>query len=659
MFSRQMVIPSSRWLVALVMAIIAVSCESMSGPRPLPIGRLVASADTSDYTRLKAGSRVRLAADVLGQDEKPLGGAEVHWRVSPGAGRLDSLTSITQFDGRARVGFDVTTVPGSYRVGASVDTFVYDITITVVAGDLFRIEGVPDSVRFTRLGQTVKRPIRGYDRYGNAVTDLGGRWLADTTTGPVTAEIDFRYNYPPGTPDTLIIRASGEAPGTGDAMLFTQERGAGPRVPFARAKVVFDPIIAAVKLIGGIDSLGGVAVGESSRFVVHVADSAGTLFQNPDVASLGVTFSSSDPSVADVTAQGIVRGIRTGTAQITAQREGSRLSVRVPVIPAIDIGSLKQVVFAPYPDSHTSVGVELDSLGNSLLVVNRGGGSQGAVVTEAVWYDAAGTRRWSRTFTSVGVRLGNDGAIYVWGRDELISIDSSGRERWRQQVPMESTGLNAFAPGSSGLYVAQTKSLRAFATDGSLLWTRSFDGLRAIVPAPTRIFAWTVELNGASPKLVALDLQGRDVGSLVDPGLGLVITDDASMLYGLVAGELWAIDASGAVRWKRPGVGYGTYAPGPYGTVIFTSPNRVEAVDRESGRTLWAAQTPLQFARPHRVNDNVYLSGTFIFGYDGATGRLLGKTTAPLTTYPDEMRCTPAGLMITGFHNVYRADRCG
>ena len=302
---------------------------------------------------------------------------------------------------------------------------------------------------------------------------------------------------------------------------------------------------------------------------------------------------------------------------------------------------------------------EVDDLGNSMLVTTSTSGT-GTFTSQLDWHNVDGSLRWTRMFGAAAVAVSSDRGPYVETDGQLLSLDIDGRERWRQSVAQRPTpGLDVVLATPQAVYVSQGPTLQTFGLDGTPRWTHSFLGEtpRAIIPTPTRVFVTANVINGSS-RLLALDLQGNELWSIADPGFdGGYVADDASMLFASVRGAIWAIDAAGVVRWTRTvgTSGIGWFALGPSNTLVFTSPYRIEAVNRVSGATVWTASSPFSFASVTSGPSTVFLSNNAIIGYDASTGRLAGKATAgPLSS----VRCTSAGLVVRGNGTLQRFDRC-
>ena len=289
---------------------------------------------------IDAGSRVGVDGVILGAGDAAIAvaGVAVRWDVPSADGSVDSTVTRTNELGRSHNWYTAPTTPGIYHINAVASDVFGTAQVIVGPADVARLEGALDSIRFTRLADASRRVIRGFDRFGNAVTDLSDEGLTISTTGPFTAGVNYRYTSLRAS-DTL----QNPTHGGGSWCRRDHHLWSGK---WWGCSARHSPHQSGVRAGRGFSEAGrrnrltaGVAVGESRQFAVEVRDSSGTAFPNPDLAALGVQFSSSDPTVADVSAQGVVRGVRGGTAQITAQRGSERITMSLPIVPALDLGN--------------------------------------------------------------------------------------------------------------------------------------------------------------------------------------------------------------------------------------------------------------------------------------------------------------------------------
>ncbi|HEU5315260.1 MAG TPA: PQQ-binding-like beta-propeller repeat protein, partial [Chloroflexota bacterium] len=146
-----------------------------------------------------------------------------------------------------------------------------------------------------------------------------------------------------------------------------------------------------------------------------------------------------------------------------------------------------------------------------------------------------------------------DGTIY-FGTDagELVSLDSTGRERYRLRAERDVTGSPAIGPDGDVLWGSLDSQLRRSAGDGTGIWSVTLDGPIASAPAISADGA-TVFV-GAGSSIVAV---ARDSGAVrwrVGAGAPVTVTPaigpDGTVFAGADNGTFFAIRPDGSARWQ-------------------------------------------------------------------------------------------------------------
>lgn len=247
----------------------------------------------------------------------------MYWFL-PMGDRIDSTTSATDSAGVAQTAWLTPSKAGRYHLIVRAGERSATGYAHVDAGRPLRPEGVPDSIRFTRVSQSRHFALRMFDAYGNQATNLRA-YLSIEPVGPFTAGFV--------SADSISLGNSNQAD-AGSASLRLDPRFDPTRRILAVVKLVSDPVVASVRIDGGVDSVAGIGVGESVPVRVIVADSGGRELKIVNLSAFGVQFASSDSTVASISTNGVILGLRAGSALITARYASSLYSVSFSVVPA-------------------------------------------------------------------------------------------------------------------------------------------------------------------------------------------------------------------------------------------------------------------------------------------------------------------------------------
>lgn|GEM_PF-5146750 len=610
----------------------AVTAPTDATPKPSKVYLYVDKTTSVDVMTPVSANLV----DLLSTPPRSLSGIRVvfHALTTP----ADSIVAFSNRFGTANFSWRAPQLAGVYLLVVQTGHIADTVPVRVLPGPIVRVEVQRDSIRFTRMAQSVKRPIRLFDRFDNlSPAKLEG--FVVTTTGPFSASV---------SDDTLTIGSSSYYTPFAGALVI---QGSVAGNELARIRLLFDPVIASVGLIGGLDSIAGIGVHESTTVRVVARDSGVQEIPIPNVAAfIGVQFASSAPAVASVSASGVVVGLKPGTTLITARYGSSSYSATLPVVQSFDYGALRTIYANYFYDGYTQYDVPVtDDAGNSLLATNhRPHHSNGETIIS--WHHPDGVTRWTRTVGYPGYAIFKSGSeVYVADPDNTIALDAAGTTQWVQPVG----GLPVLF--QNGVLVLRDSIVSAVSTAGTLLWSRSYPGTtfpRTAIGAGDRIYVRTQSPNGHSITL-ALGLDGIAIWSRTDAGL---LDADDVRVYAKTSDAITAFDRFGQVVWTTPMSGSAVGVRGPDATLIVQSYTELRLVDRGTGRTLWSQPLDLFYQRalPLVIGRNVVTFNAYMRTWNASTGELLGRNAiAGLWA-----RCTSLGLFVSDDIRLQRFDHC-
>jgi uncharacterized protein YjdB len=365
--------PKKRWLAAFI--VLTVSCKSDSLE---PDGGAVASVVISPSTATVAvGASVPLKAEVLDASGNVLEGHRVVWATS------DQATARISSDGTV-TGMKV----GTVQIAASAQGKSAVAEVTVNPTPVNGVRLTPTS-RDLLVGQTLQLVAEPIDAQGAV---LPGRPVTFTTSNATVATVSATGVVTALAPGGTIITAASEGktsvatitvssvpiasvvvtPSTNPLVVGqTTQLKAEPRdvsgQPLTGRPVVWSTSAASVATVSstglvtaiapgnatisaasegrtGTASItvspkpvsavivspgqAGVTVGQTIQLSGQVTDDQGNV-----LAGRPITFTSGSPSVATVTASGLVTGVSAGSATITATSEGKTGTATVTVTP--------------------------------------------------------------------------------------------------------------------------------------------------------------------------------------------------------------------------------------------------------------------------------------------------------------------------------------
>ena len=262
-------------------------------PTPAPTTAAVAPA-TAELTAL--GATVQLGAEVRDQDSTVMTGVIVTWTTS-----ANSVATVDAAGVVTALGAGTATITAS--AGAVSGVAVVTVTQTVAS-----VEVSPAMTELTSWGETVKLTADAFDANGHAVAGAVFSWeSADVPVAAVNA--------------AGVVTAAGNGTAT-----VTASAGSAPGV----AVVTVTQTVAFVEVSPAMTEL--TAWGETVQLTAEALDANGH-------AVTGTPFSweSTDVSVAEVDALGVVSGIGGGEATVTASAGAASGSAMVTVPPTFTL----------------------------------------------------------------------------------------------------------------------------------------------------------------------------------------------------------------------------------------------------------------------------------------------------------------------------------
>lgn len=189
---------------------------------------------------------------------------------------------------------------GTAVIAASAEGESATATITVTPPPVARVDVLPSDVQ-TTVGATVQLQALTYDALGHVLT---GRTIAWSTSDQHIATVDDDGRVKARETGQVTISATSEGQtGTATVTILVPVDHIDIRPPFAIVKP-----------------------GRTTQLTALVYDDDGHQLTDREV-----TWASSDPSIATVSATGLVTGIRTGAVQISATAEGKNAATRILV----------------------------------------------------------------------------------------------------------------------------------------------------------------------------------------------------------------------------------------------------------------------------------------------------------------------------------------
>lgn len=278
--------------VAIGTATINASSEGVSAAatvtvRPVPVASVVV---TPAATNLVIGGVITLAASPRDASGNPLAGRVITWQSSaPGVATVGANGDVTAV------------AVGTADVTATIEGVSGKATVTVSAVPVATVAVGPANASIVQ-GATVQLTATPKDNGGAA---LAGRTVTWTSSDASVASVSA----------TGLV--TGLAPGSATIT-------AGAEGKTGTAAIVVTP--APVASISVTPSSASLAVGDNIPLTANTLDAQG----NP-LSGRVIVWSSSAPSVATVSATGVVTAVGPGTTSVTATSEGKSNSASIAV----------------------------------------------------------------------------------------------------------------------------------------------------------------------------------------------------------------------------------------------------------------------------------------------------------------------------------------
>jgi Big-like domain-containing protein len=294
-----------------------------------------------------------LSVRVTDSQSRPVPGVPVAWSVLSGGGTIAPQVALTDAEGISAVSWTLGTVAGTQTARAAVGTLTASFTASARAGApsrLVKLAGDGQSAAVnTRLTDSLS--VQVHDQYGNAVSGVTVNWSVLSGGGSLSPAAST-------TGSGGITRAAwtmGAAAGAGTASASVT---GVPGVAFSATATDGSPLPpppAPVSTVTVTPSPATVAVGNSLQFTATLRDASGNV-----LTGRTVTWSTSNTSIATVSAAGLVTALAAGQVTVTATSEQKT-------------GTSSVTVTAPSPPPQ---GVPAPRAGDLVVFDTRAGGAQ-------------------------------------------------------------------------------------------------------------------------------------------------------------------------------------------------------------------------------------------------------------------------------------------
>jgi uncharacterized protein YjdB len=273
--------------ILFALTLCAISCDSAVGASHPRVASIV--LDPSALV-LTPGVARALSATITDDQGNPLPNAGIHWATgNPAVATISAQGVVTAV------------AVGATQVAASKEgrSAIAAIEVSALPPALVRVTPTTSTIL---VGGRVTLTPEVLDAGGGT---LSGHPVAWSSGNPATATVNAR-GVVIGVAEGSVVIAASTAGLTGTAVVTVR------LVPVATVNVV------PAKLT--------ISVGQTQQLTVSLLDAAGRL-----LTGRRITWSSADPSIATVSAGGLVRGRGKGTTVITTTSEGKSATASVSV----------------------------------------------------------------------------------------------------------------------------------------------------------------------------------------------------------------------------------------------------------------------------------------------------------------------------------------
>jgi alpha-tubulin suppressor-like RCC1 family protein len=285
-------------LSILALVVLDLTSCGDNGEQTGPQSQVASVTVTPGELTLLVGESQQLTATAQDQAGNPLVGRSITWATTEPTVATVSAAGVVNGVGPGSA--TITATSEGKSGSATVSVAIPVASVTVSPGELTLLVG--ESQQLTAITR---------DEAGNP---LDGRSITWTTTEPTVATVSA----------TGIVTGVG----TGSATVTATSEG---KSASATVSVASAPVVSVTVSPGELTLL----VGASQQLTAITRDQAG----NPLVGR-SVTWATTEPTVAIVSATGIVTGVGAGSATITATSEGKNGSAAVSVISSVIFASV-------------------------------------------------------------------------------------------------------------------------------------------------------------------------------------------------------------------------------------------------------------------------------------------------------------------------------
>ena len=269
-----------RSLLASGLVLLLVGCGGGDkGPTaPAPVASVVVAPAN---TTLLSGQSLQLSASTLAANGATLGGRAVTWSSSNSAVGTVSGTGLL-----------AVTAPGATTISAASEGKIGTTTITVIPVPVASVVVTPGATTIL-VGQTVQLTAAARDSVGGALSGREVTWSSSDVTRATVSGTGLA---------TALTAGAVSISGTSEGKSGTASISVLP-VPVASVSIDLPTAV--------------IRVGQAVQLSAAARDSIGGV-----LAGRTIAWSSSDPTIASVSASGVLTGLRAGTVTITAASEG-------------------------------------------------------------------------------------------------------------------------------------------------------------------------------------------------------------------------------------------------------------------------------------------------------------------------------------------------
>lgn len=460
-------------------ALIIASSDGVRATIPIVVSpATVSSVQTAPSSAtLYEGTTRQLSATILDSRGRPMAGKVATWRSSNASVATVSASGLVQ-----------AVSPGTAAITATSDGISGTTAVTVTMVPIARLALAPASAALT-TGRTAQFIAVLFDSSG-AGLDPSRRSVTWSSSDPSIATV--------GTTGVVTATSAGIA-----TISATAEGRSG-----TATVIVSDAPVAVVNVA---PSTGQLVVGSSAQFLATALDAGGNV-----ITGRPVTWNSSDPVIATVSAAGLVSGLSAGTLQLTATIGGvsGAASVTVSNAPVASVQVSPTSASLVVGATAQLVATARDSAGNSLL---------------------GRTTQWSSANPSVATVSGTGlvtgvgtGTVVVTATVDGVTASASLTV---VEIPIASITISPVGPSVSAGF---TTTLSATVTDanGNVLTGRALTWSTSDATIAT--VAQTGVVAGVSAGTATISVSGASIGQAIPVSASVSVIVTAPSVQGPV-----------------------------------------------------------------------------------------------------------------------------